>query len=126
MSSPTPSLFSQLHCKRGLRQFPFKIPPEQHFCCYKSLKQPSKYGAFDCFPVAQLNYIVCCLFQVKLKGLENFSEFVVEFFKSAINRSVPEVKENFSAEEMGELSLIGAPFPLHSWFPSPYSLCHYA
>lgn len=39
---------------------------------------------------------------MKLKQLENFSDSVLEFFKSAINRSVPEVKQQLSAEEMGE------------------------
>lgn len=42
--------------------------------------------------------------KVKLKELENFSDSVLEFFKSAISRSVPEVKQQLSAEEM-ELSM---------------------
>lgn len=39
---------------------------------------------------------------MKLKELENFSDSVLEFFKLAISRSVPEVKQQLSAEEMGK------------------------
>lgn len=42
------------------------------------------------------------LFQVKLKGLENFSQAVLEFFKSAITRSVPDVTQGLSTEEIGK------------------------
>jgi len=34
--------------------------------------------------------------------LENFSQAVLEFFKSAISRSVPEVTERLSTEEIGK------------------------
>ncbi|KAJ7377292.1 hypothetical protein OS493_030104 [Desmophyllum pertusum] len=42
--------------------------------------------------------------KVKLKGLEDFNQTVLEFFKSAISRSFPAVNQQLSAEEI-ELSM---------------------
>lgn len=47
-------------------------------------------------------------FQVKLKGLENFSSAVLEFLKSAISRSVPSVNQQLSAEEIGRFHYISS------------------